>query len=360
MRLPRLRRNGDGRAFAAYPNSGGKRAYFGWHGTPAAEAAYRAWIADLAAEAAEPDTRARRGVSIAELAVRFLEWSEVNHSAGEHRNQRETLVGLLDPFCGDKRAADFGPNQLRKFQEHLARSGRFARTTVNSHVRRVRRFLRWCQSRELLPAGTVQELETVEPLKRGRTPAHETAAVKPVPRSVWQATLPFLREPVRSMVAIQFWCGLRPGEVCALRPCDVDRSGDVWLYKPGSHKTAWKGKTLIKAVPAPAQAILAPFLTGPPERPAFQTSRKRPYTTIVYGAAIRRAAQRARAHGLPVSPWHPNQLRHAILTEIRDLCGLEDAQWWAGHSEAATTELYTWTAASHLQRIAAALGERAD
>jgi integrase len=356
MRLPKLCRNGDGRAFAIYPNSGGKRAYFGWHGTPTADAAYREWIADLAKDANEPLPQPRRSVTISQLVERYLAWSEANHSAGEHRNQVETLFRLLAPSCGEMVAAKFGPNQLRRFQDHLAASGRFSRTTVNSHAKRVRRFLRWCQSREMIPPGTVQELETVEPLRRGRTAARETEPVRPVAREVWQATLPFLREPIRSMAQIQFWCGMRPGEVCALRPCEIERDGPVWLYKPSSHKTAWKGRVLVKAVPAQAQAILEPFLNGPPERPAFVTIRKRPFTTLVYGAAIRRAVKRARDHGVTVSPWHPNQLRHASLTMVRDLLGDEAAQWWAGHADRKTTEAYTWTAAANLKRIADELG----
>jgi integrase len=355
MRLPKLRRNGDGRAFAVLPNSGGKRHYFGWHGTPVAEEAYRDWLQQVTTFLLNPVGKPRPGVTIAELAEQYAAWSEVNHSAGEYRNQLETLK-LLDPLFGATRAADFGPNRLRAFQDHLAASGRFSRTTVNSHAKRVRRFLRWCQSREMIPPGTVQELETVEPLRRGRTAARETEPVRPVAREVWQATLPFLREPIRSMAQIQFWCGMRPGEVCALRPCEIERDGPVWLYKPSSHKTAWKGRVLVKAVPAQAQAILEPFLNGPPERPAFVTIRKRPFTTLVYGAAIRRAVKRARDHGVTVSPWHPNQLRHASLTMVRDLLGDEAAQWWAGHADRKTTEAYTWTAAANLKRIADELG----
>lgn len=358
MRTPKLRRNGDGRAFAVFPNAGGKRAYFGTYGTPEAEQRYQAWLGDVmsAMAADEPPTPLRFGASLAELMLPYLEWSETNHGAGEHRNNRETLVSLLDPFCGEMRAAKFTPNHLRRFQTHLVGTGRYARTTINAHVKRVRRFVRWCQSRELVPPGTVQELDTVEPLRRGKTSAREPVPVLPVARAVWTATLPFLRPRVRAMVQIQFWCGMRPGEVCRLRPCDIDRSGPVWFYRPPEHKTGHKGKTLIKAIPQPAQAILEPWLTGPPDRAAFLTQKRRPFDSHTYGGAVLRAARRARAHGLPVVDWRPNQLRHAILTEIRETQGIDAAQLWAGHSEAATTMIYTWTATENLARIAERIG----
>jgi integrase len=171
-----------------------------------------------------------------------------------------------------------------------------------------------------------------------------------------------MRKTLRAMVQVQYWCGMRPGEVCTLQPGDVDRSGAIWLYRPQRHKTRHLGKKLIKAIPQPAQEILTPYLFGPSDKPAFLAQqwrgKQRPYTNETYGAAIRRAASRAKVHGLPVEPWSPNQLRHAILTDIANKLGREDAKTWAGHSEQATTLIYTWTATADLTRIADELGRR--
>ncbi len=46
------------------------------------------------------------------------------------------------------------------------------------------------------------------------------------------STLPYLPAVVADMVRFQRLTGARPGEVCQLRPCDVDWSGDVWEYRP--------------------------------------------------------------------------------------------------------------------------------
>ena len=35
--------------------------------------------------------------------------------------------------------------------------------------------------------------------------------------------------------------GMRPGEVCSMRPADIDTSGDLWIHRPIHHKTAHHG-----------------------------------------------------------------------------------------------------------------------
>lgn len=45
-----------------------------------------------------------------------------------------------------------------------------------------------------------------------------------------------------------------------MRPCDIDRSGNEWMYRPESHKTEHHG--ISKAVPiiGAAKEALTPFL----------------------------------------------------------------------------------------------------
>jgi integrase len=55
--------------------------------------------------------------------------------------------------------------------------------------------------------------------------------------------------------------GMRPGEVCHLRPCDVLRLKPVWVYTPHTHKTEHKGKVRKIAIGPQAQAILERYVT---------------------------------------------------------------------------------------------------
>src|SRR5882757_6192288 len=62
------------------------------------------------------------------------------------------------------------------------------------------------------------------------------------------------------MVQLQRLTGMRSGELCKLRTCDVDRTGSVWIYRPPSHKTAYKGHQRIIRIGPKGQNILSRWL----------------------------------------------------------------------------------------------------
>jgi integrase len=66
---------------------------------------------------------------------------------------------------------------------------------------------------------------------------------------------------------------MRPGEVCRLRPADIDTSGEVWLCRPGHHKTSHRGKARTIAIGPRAQAILAEFTPDDPAGYYFSPRR---------------------------------------------------------------------------------------
>jgi integrase len=61
-------------------------------------------------------------------------------------------------------------------------------------------------------------------------PVAEADVLKPLPSS----------SPARAMAQLQLHTGMGPGEVCRLRLADLDRTGDVWLYRPARHKSGYK------------------------------------------------------------------------------------------------------------------------
>jgi integrase len=77
-----------------------------------------------------------------------------------------------------------------------------------------------------------------------------------VARSVVEATLPSLPSVLADMVSLQMETGMRSGELCILRACDLDTGGKVWLYRPESHKTAHHGYQRNIAIGPKGQAIL--------------------------------------------------------------------------------------------------------
>jgi integrase len=244
----------------------------------------------------------------------------------------------------------------------------WCRNVVNQRCRRIVRAFKWAVSEELIPESTWRALTTVRGLERGRTEAKETEPVGPVADSVVEATLPFVLPAVAAMVRLQRLTGMRPGEACGMRSCDLDTAGPVWLYRPAVHKTAHRGKARVIALGPKAQDIVRGFLTldtqaflFSPRRamearrvarraarkskvqPSQQDRRKRKtkrrpgerYSSESYARCVARACQRAE-----VPAWHPNQLRHTHATEVRRRFGLEAAQVALGHSQADVTQVY--------------------
>jgi integrase len=278
----------------------------------------------------------------------------------------------------------FGPAALEAVRGRVVELG-WARSTVHKQVGRVRRVFRWGVAKQLVPPAVLVGLEAVAPLKKGRSAARETPPVLPVADADVEATLPHLSGVVAAMVRVQRLTGMRPQEVCRLRPCDLDRSGAVWVYAPVGHKTEHLCRTRRVLIGPRAQAVLGPFLARDPEGYCFDpraavaelrakqkagraargggggnrkpaaTAPKRVargwYTTGTYRQAVRRGCVRA-----GVTVWEPNQLRHAYATAVRREHGLEAAQVLLGHASADVTQVYAERDAALATRVAATTG----
>jgi integrase len=101
------------------------------------------------------------------------------------------------------------------------------------------------------------------------------------------------------MVKVQMLTGMRSGEVCLLRPVDVDQTADVWEYRPTTHKTTHHGKDRVVAIGPLAQAILLPLLSGiGPGELVFSPAR----------AEVERRARRSVERRTP--RWHSHMQRN--------------------------------------------------
>ncbi|NLE37134.1 MAG: site-specific integrase, partial [Pirellulaceae bacterium] len=266
------------------------------------------------------------------------------------------------------------------FRQTLIDKGN-SRPYINNLIDELKRIFRWGVSQQLIPVQIHQSLATVPGLRKNRTEAREPDPVKPVPDAVVEATLPQLPEVVADMVMLQRLTGARPGEVCLIRPCDVDTSGEVWLYRPESHKNEHHGTDRIICIGPKAQDVLRPYLlrektaycfspvdSEKRRRAVAHANRKTPlaygnrpgtnrrckpktrpsdrYDVDSYRRAIHRAVdkinrQREKQDDTQrLERWAPNRLRHTAGTEIRKTYGLEAAQVALGHTRADVTQIY--------------------
>lgn len=396
MRTPKLCRNSDGRAYATIPRSGGKRIWLGKYGTEEATLAYTRWlrrVLECNEPVQRPELTGHEGVSVAVVVSRFLSHVKATYSAEEFRNFKDAFPQFVEMFS-DLAVSEFGPLKLAALQQRMVADG-LARTTINARIHRVRFLFKWGVSQEIVPPSVVHGLATVPGLKKGRTRAREPRPVKPAPWSDVVTLLPWMSPVVAGMVQTQLYCGMRPSEVCRMRPCDIDRSGRIWLYRPFKHKGEWRDQECVKAIPESAQPILAPFLQRDERHFCFdpresadwhrsrrthatsgnrktkrypcelrrveknraESLRKREGTTesfdrATYYRAVRYAFERAKKEGTIIPRWFPHQLRHSIATRLDSEFGRQAAQKWLGHSKLDTTAIYVEQQISDLVTLA--------
>jgi integrase len=374
----------SGQAVTTLPDGFGNRRdiLLGKHGSQESRAEYARVISEWEASGRRLPKASPAGsdLTINELILAFWKHAETHYRRpdGTPTAEIHCLRSALRPLrqlYGHTLAEDFGPLSLKAVRQKMvesvdSRTGRpWCRRSINLHTYRVRSLFSWGVEQELVPPLVLQGLQAVRGLQKGRSAARETGRVKPVPEAWVQAVLPVVSAPVRAMIELQLLAGMRPGEVVILRAIDLDMSGPIWLYRPGSdqesgsHKTAWRDHERLIAIGPWAQEIIKPFLKTdlhaylfspaesmeafyqqwrkPDRRPvnAFKRrTKRRPgarYTVGSYRYAIARACDKA---GVP--HWHPHQLRHTKASEIRKEAGLDAARAVLGHRSPAITEVY--------------------
>ena len=320
------------------------------------------------------------GVTVQELVALYLRHAEVYYrrldgtQTHEVVNVRQTVRPLLKLYS-QLPAAEFRMRTLKQLREEMIDSG-LARLTDNNRIGRVVRIFGWGVEEEFVPPEVFGALRALKSLKRGRSRAPETDPITPVSWSDVEAVLDRVPAPVASMILLQWHTGMRPGEVVCLKPSEIDRTGEVWIYTPGHHKTEHHGRLRVIGIGPQGQAVISPSLMRipkpDPDKSLFspvqamadrhakaRAGRKTPlwpshqrsqakrraarqrasiqetYTVDTYRRAITRACKLAK-----VDQWSPNRLRHSAATRIRKELGLEAARVVLGHSSSSMTEIY--------------------
>ena len=296
----------------------------------------------------------------------------------------DEVLRFMDEHHGTDRVDEFGPVKLDELRERMIDNLDWSRKHINKQVSRIIRMFRWAVEQELAPPESHSALAKLTGLKKDRSRARETPGVSCVDDQVVQQTIALLPPVIADMVRLQRLTGARPGEICTLRPGDIDRSGSVWVYIPQSHKTQHHDQSRMIVIGPQAQAVLRPYLLRAadafcftpeeseqarlakaaaerttPMRKRDRDRRKlrslRIYAPCYDAASYRHAIQRVCARaGLP--KWSPNQLRHNAATEIRKRFGLDAAQVICGHQSADITQVYAERDMELARRVAREMG----
>jgi integrase len=266
-RVPGYRRHSSGQARVTIQ---GKDHLLGPYGSVESKEAYRRLIAEWLDAQGRPAPKAEaEPLTVNDLILAYWKFAKGYYHFDGQRGDEACLrdaLRLLRSLYGCTDAAAFGPKALKACRRRMIDRG-WSRSYANAQVDRIRRMFRWGASEELFPAGVWESLRTVAGLRAGKTDARESGKVRPVRDEVVDATLPFLHPVPRAMAELQRLTGMRPGEVCRLRGMDLEVSGSVWVYRPGSdqgpegdHKTAHHGHERVVLIGPRAQEVLKPWL----------------------------------------------------------------------------------------------------
>lgn len=397
----------------AYVTLGGKRHYLGNHGSEKSKERYRAVVAELVVapevNAARPcNVSPGQSITIVELAIAYWKHAkDYYRKDGDLTTQVDNIRQALKPlknFYSTTPVNEFGPLKLAAIQEHLIGTG-ICRNTINDRVKIIKAVFKWGVATEIVPPSVYHGLLALPGLRLGRTDARESEPVQPVADEIVDATIPALPAVIADMIRFQRATGCRPGEVCIVRPRDVDRSGEVWTYRPSSHKTQHHGRGRTIYIGPNGQEILRQYLLRPDEAFCFSpkdsekkrlakrhADRKTPlscgnrpgnnrvrrpkrsagdrYDSAAYRRAVTRAVNKinrerkikAKKEGIPAERvellpnWAPRQLRHTAGTAVRKAFGLEAAQVTLGHAKADVTQIYAERDAELARSVAAKIG----
>ncbi|MGH7359021.1 MAG: tyrosine-type recombinase/integrase [Candidatus Rokuibacteriota bacterium] len=277
--------------------------------------------------------------------------------AGTNEHTRRAYEADADQFvdwagrggCPDPDALD--RKVLRRYLAFLSTRG-YARTTIARKAAGLRAFLRYQQRRGLLENDPGRSLRS--PKGRARLPrvprAEETEDLLDRATAEAEAEVDPRAEALArrdvALLEVLYGAGLRVSECCGLELDDVDRRTGL-LTVHGK-----RAKDRRVPLGEPARRALESYLArarprlvseGTPADVIFLNSRGRALTP--------RDARRitARYGGRPL---HPHALRHAYATHLLEGgADLRSVQELLGHTDLATTQVYTHVTRDRLRAV---------
>jgi len=271
-----------------------------------------------------------------------------------YRRDVEAFVAWAER--GGLKPAQLDRTVLRRYLAYLT-TRRYARRTIARKTSALRRYCRWLVATGVLAADPTAGLSA--PKGEARLPRvlrHEELRVlldEPPPARAG-ADDPARRCRDDAVLELLYGSGLRVGELCSLRLGDVDPSERVVTVwgKGGKQRRVPISEPAARAVRAWAGEHRAAFVrpSSPPDA-LFLNSRG--------GRLTERDVRRLLDRRAP-APTHPHALRHSFATHLLDGgADLRSVQELLGHSDVATTQVYTHVSRERLRVVYEASHPRA-
>jgi site-specific recombinase XerD len=245
---------------------------------------------------------------------------------------------------------------LRRYLAYLS-TRRLARRSIARKAAALRRYFGWLARTGAIAADPSRRLTA--PRGEGRLPhVLKAEELDTLLGEDGRAGPAGAGDPVarrdQAVLELLYGSGLRVGELCGLRPADVDLAqSQVLVWGKGSKQRLLPmSESSVGAVRDWLEPSRAALVTeGTPDDALFLNRRGKRLTP----RDVRRIVDRHSA-----SPTHPHALRHTFATHLLDGgADLRAVQELLGHADLATTQLYTHVSKERLRTVYDATHPRA-
>ncbi len=295
-------------------------------------------------------------MQFAKAKTDFLEYLEIeqNRSQKTIENYDHYLTRLLD-FAGDIQVSDIDAELIRKWRLWLNRLGtntsdELGKTTQNYHLIALRGFLKFCAKREI-PALAADKIELARTKRKQVTFLNEDELAR-IFEQPDISTLAGARD--RAILELLFSSGLRVSELVGLDRDHINLKRREFMVRGKGQKD----RPIF--ISAEAARWVGEYLEMRDDnaRPLFvrYSGTKKADTSGNFMRLTARSVQRLVAHYALLAGItkhvSPHTLRHSFATDLlMNGADLRSVQAMLGHSNIATTQIYTHVTDPHLRAV---------
>lgn len=290
------------------------------------------------------------------IKIDFLEYLEIeqNRSQKTIENYDHYLTRLED-FAGDIPVSDIDPELVRKWRLWLNRlatntSNELSKTTQNYHLIALRSFLKYCAKRDI-PSLSPDKIELARTKKPQVTFLNEEELARLFSQTNIKTTIG-LRD--RAMLELLFSSGLRVSELVSLNRDSINLTRREFMVRGKGQKdrpifiSESAADWLTKYLDSRKDSSKALFIRYSGSKKVDLSGN---YLRLTVRSVQRLVSKYARLAGI-TKHVSVHTLRHSFATDLlMNGSDIRAVQAMLGHSNIATTQIYTHITDPHLKAI---------
>jgi site-specific recombinase XerD len=295
-------------------------------------------------------------MQFAKVKTDFLEYLEIeqNRSQKTIQNYDHYLIRLLD-FAGDIQISDIDPELIRKWRLWLNRLGtntsdELGKSTQNYHLIALRSFLKYCAKRNI-PAMSADKIE-LSRTKRGQVTYLTPDELERVFAQPDLNSLGGIRD--RAILELLFSSGLRVSELTGLDRDHINLKRREFMVRGKGQKDrpifiSYEASKWVEYYLSKREDTSRPLFIRYSGTKQIDLSGN--FHRLTPRSVQRIVARYALLAGI-TKHVSPHTLRHSFATDLlMNGADLRSVQAMLGHSNIATTQIYTHVTDPHLKAI---------